>query len=119
MPQESFLKKFCHAVKGVFGGDRIYTLDEMSRMFGPAETLGAPEDVRLAMDSALEAGGVYTLLQHACELGQMPVTQFLGYGTLQALSQNGLIRACIETVADDISRSRRKRSSRTTRSSLK
>lgn len=101
---ESFLKKFCNAVRGAMGGERIYTIDEISKRFGPAETLGAPEEVRVAMDSMLEANGVYTLIQHACQLGQVPLTQFVGYGVLQSLTQNGLIRACIETVADDMTR---------------
>lgn len=45
------------------------------------------------------------LLSHSLELGQMPTTaSFLGYPALQDIAQNGLIRACIETVADDMTR---------------
>lgn len=70
----------------------------------PAETLGKPsQDAIMANDAACnEARG---LLSHALEMGQMPTTaSFLGYPALQDISQNGLIRACIETVADDMTR---------------
>lgn len=70
----------------------------------PAETLGKPaQDVEMANDEACyEAWG---LLSHSLELGQMPTTvSFMGYPALQDISQNGLIRACIETVADDMTR---------------
>ena len=45
-----------------------------------------------------------TLTEHSLELGQYPITSFIGYGALQQISQNGMIRACISTVADDITR---------------
>lgn len=80
------------------------TPDEIRAFYGPARTLGASEETRLAMDSQLEADGVYTLLQHTLQLGQAAAPQFLGYGALQNISQNGLIRACVETVADDMTR---------------
>lgn len=83
---------------------RVLTLDEVREMYQPPHTLGASEDVRLAMDGALADGGVYSLLQHTLELGQGILPQFLGYGVLQNIAQNGLIRACIGTVADDMTR---------------
>lgn len=70
----------------------------------PAVTLGMPEEsVTQANDAAcLDA---WNLLAHSMELGQMPTTAtFMGYPALQDISQNGLIRACIETVADDMTR---------------
>lgn len=74
-------------------------------MFAPARTLGAPEDMRLAQDAALEAAGVYSLIQHSMELGIWSgSTQFMGYAALQQIAQHGLLRACIETVADDMTR---------------
>lgn len=88
----------------VWGQPVPLTLKEVRRRYGPPVTLGAPEDARMACDSQLEACGVYSLLQHSFMLGQMPQAQFLGYGTLQQISQNGLIRACIETTADDMTR---------------
>lgn len=80
------------------------TVDEIRRRYGPPATLGAPEDVRMACDNQLEACGVYSLLQHSYAMGQMPQAQFMGYSTLQQIAQNGLLRACIETVADDMTR---------------
>jgi len=84
----------------------IPTLNDIKALYGPAKTLGAPEGVVLAMDSALETGGAYTLLQHAFEHGQFPALgpSFMGYAALSSLTQNGLIRACIETLADDMTR---------------
>lgn len=80
------------------------TPDEVRRLYGPPRTLGASEEVRLALDSQLAEGGVYTLLQHTFQLGQAAAPQFMGYGALQTMAQNGLLRACIETVADDMTR---------------
>lgn len=68
------------------------TPDDISRLYGPAKTLGAPEDVQLAMDARLADSGVYSLLQHSLELGVGIAPQFMGYGVLQNLAQNGLIR---------------------------
>lgn len=73
-------------------------------MYGPAKTLGAPEDVQMAMDAQLAESGVYSLLQHTLEMGMGVAPQFMGYAALQNIAQNGLIRACIETVADDMTR---------------
>ena len=56
------------------------------------------------MDARLADSGVYSLLQHSLELGIGIAPQFMGYGVLQNLAQNGLIRACVETVADDMTR---------------
>lgn len=80
------------------------TPDDISRLYGPAKTLGAPEEVQLAMDARLADSGVYSLLQHSLELGVGIAPQFMGYGILQNLAQNGLIRACVETVSDDMTR---------------
>ncbi len=80
------------------------TLDEVRQLYGPPRTLGASEEERLALDSKLAEGGVYTLLQHTFQLGQAAAPQFMGYGALQNMAQNGLLRACIETVADDMTR---------------
>lgn len=63
----------------------------------------------MAMDSAFDDAGGYSAIyesfqQHATELGQFPMTSFLGYGALQQIAQQGLIRACVQTVADDMTR---------------
>ena len=93
-------------VLGFSGAGRIPTPDEVRRLFGPPATLGAPnQDVVMAMDHAMEERGVYTLLQHGFEMGMYgAASNFLGYGALQNIAQNGMIRACIETVADDMTR---------------
>lgn len=83
----------------------IPTPDEARKMFSPAITLGAPEDVRVAMDSALEDAGFYSLVQHGLDMGVYgSMANFMGYAALQNIAQNGLIRACIETVTDDMTR---------------
>lgn len=91
---------------GFSSAGRVPTLDEVRRAYGPPATLGAPnEDAVIAMDHAMEDRGVYTLLQHGFELGMYGAcSNFLGYGALQNIAQNGLIRACIDTVADDMTR---------------
>ncbi|MDE9536123.1 DUF1073 domain-containing protein [Xenorhabdus bovienii] len=60
----------------------------------------------MAMDSSLSSSGAYTLIQHAWEHGQGYALgpSFMGYAALSSLTQNGLIRACIETVVDDMTR---------------
>ena len=85
------------------------TVEKVRERFGPPVTLGASEEERLAQDEALAESGLYgaiykSLQQHAYELGQYPVTSFIGYGALQQIAQNGMIRACVQTVADDITR---------------
>ena len=72
-------------------------------------TLGTTEEVRLAQDAELADTGLYStiyksLQQHGYELGQYPTTSFIGYGALQQIAQNGMIRACVQTVSDDITR---------------
>lgn len=62
-----------------------------------AETL-VPEDVRLAMDSCLP-NSVRTMLEYDRE-----GSNFLGYPFLQSLSQNPLISAGVETVADEMTK---------------
>ena len=89
-----------------FGAGRVPTPDEVSRVWGPPATLAAPKgsERALALDSALDEAGVYSLIQHSRELGVWGVGAFMGYGALQQVAQSGIIRACIETVADDMTR---------------
>lgn len=72
-------------------------------------TLGVTDAYRKKLDKEFsETVGmdsvVGSLTQHAIEMGQFPVTSFVGYGALQQIAQNGMIRNCIKTVADDITR---------------
>lgn len=87
-------------------GDHSLSLSEVRQRYKPADSLGGTQDARLAMDSQLDADGCYSLLAHTIGNGTFPgmAANFLGYGALQSIAQNGLIRACIETVADDMTR---------------
>lgn len=85
------------------------TLDDIKRAFSLPVTLGAPREAREQLDMAFDSMGGYdaimgSLQQHAEELGEYPLTSFVGYGALQQIAQNGMIRSCIQTVADDITR---------------
>ena len=85
------------------------SVEEVKRAFSLPVTLGASEDVRKSCDLAFDSAGGYdaiyqSLNQHAFDLGQFPVTSFIGYGALQQIAQNGMIRACVQTVADDVTR---------------
>lgn len=82
---------------------------DVRKRFALPVTLGATEEQRLAMDEQLADSGLYgaifrSLQQHGAEMGQLPMTAFVGYGTLQQIAQNGMVRACVQTVADDITR---------------
>lgn len=85
--------------------ERYFTEAEIRELYGPPRTLGkGAEERRLAMDSALQDSGVYSLLQHAIASGALPYGSFMGYGALQLIAQNGLVRACVSTVSDDMTR---------------
>ena len=103
MPKFSFSTALLDALK--WRKNPVPSLDDVRRMYAPPVTLGAPEQARVAMDAAFDAAGGYTLLQHSLAIGQFgSMASFLGYGALQNIAQNGLIRACIETVVDDMTR---------------
>lgn len=85
------------------------TEEKVRERFALPVTLGTTEEVRLAQDAELADTGLYStiyksLQQHGYELGQYPTTSFIGYGALQQIAQNGMIRACVQTVSDDITR---------------
>lgn len=70
-------------------------------------TLGCSKEARVAMDSnfkGIAEDSVDSLVSHAVDMGQFPYTTFIGYGALQQVAQNGMIRNCIKTVADDVTR---------------
>jgi len=71
------------------------TIEDVRQRYAPPRTLGCKEEVRLALDSALADTGVYSLLQHTLQMGMGVFPQFMGYGALQNIAQNGLVRACI------------------------
>lgn len=82
---------------------RYADVHEVRRLFAPPATMGNPEHPDLAFD---DAGGYDALFQslseHSAELGQLPASGFLGYGMLQQIAQNGMIRAAIQTIVDDM-----------------
>lgn len=88
---------------------RTPSLEEVRALFALPVTHGAPEDERKKLDMAFDAAGGFaqihsSLSQHLSDLGQMPMASFLGYGALQNLAQDPLIRECVQTVADDLTR---------------
>ncbi len=88
---------------------RQYSNEEVRRLMGLPETIGAPAESKEQFDLAFDAIGGFGAMQnslnsHTHALGQMPVTSFMGYGALQAIAQNGMIRACVQTVADDVTK---------------
>lgn len=88
---------------------RHYSIDDVQKLWGLPDTMGAPDDAKEQLRLAFDAFGGFNAVQnslnaHTHELGQMPVTSFMGYGALQAIAQNGMIRACIQTVADDVTK---------------
>lgn len=83
------------------------TPGDVRRMFAPCETNGfhGCKDVREAQDTALDAAGVYDLLAHTlCSGYYQSLPQFLGYGVLSNLMQDGLIRSGVEMRADEMTR---------------
>lgn len=84
---------------------RALTYAEVQKRFGPCDSLGwgEHENIKAAQDSAL--CGAYSLLQHTLNSGLLEtVPQFVGYGLLSNLTQNGLIRAGVEMRADEMTR---------------
>lgn len=88
-------------------GAGVLTPGAIRAMFQPCETLGfrGVEDVRMAQDAALDSAGVYGLLHHTlCNGLQAYASQFIGYGVLSNLTQDGLIRSGVEMRADEMTR---------------
>ena len=88
----------------------LKSLEDVKKAFSlPINASGITKEQRMAMDSAFDFSGGYSaifgsLTQHGFDMGQYPLTSFIGYGVLQQIAQQGLIRACIQTVADDMTR---------------
>ncbi|WP_406020198.1 anti-CBASS protein Acb1 family protein [Succinivibrio sp.] len=88
----------------------LNSLKEVKEAFSlPVTMSGLNQEQRnnlnMAFDSAGGFNAIYeSLTQHAYDLGQYPITSFVGYGVLQQIAQQGLIRACVQTIADDLSR---------------
>ena len=87
----------------------VPSIEEVRARYSLPVTMGAPESVREQLNLAFDNVGGFaqiqsSLIQHLTDLGQMPMASFLGYGALQNLAQEPLIRACVQTVADDLTR---------------
>ena len=82
------------------------SVDDVRKKFGLPVTQGMDKDTRLGMDKNNVAFDTMfqSLTQHAIQEGQYPMSGFVGYAVLQQIAQNGMIRTCIQTVADDITR---------------
>ena len=86
-----------------------YTMEEVKELFSLPQTMGAPQGVREQFNLAFDAAGGFTgvfntLNSHTHDLGQAQFNAFMGYGALMNVAQNGMIRACVQTVADDITK---------------
>lgn len=87
-----------------------WTLERVKHDFAlPVTMSGLKKEDRLAFDAAFDSAGGFdciyqSLAEHAFSMGQYPLTSFIGYGALQQIAQQGMIRACIQTVADDCTR---------------
>lgn len=97
------LKRSVYALKGA------PSKADVKKLFALPATLGTTPKVRAALDSTFSKAVGFdsmltTLTDHASRMGQFPVTSFVGYGALQQIAQNGMVRNCIKTVADDVTR---------------
>lgn len=87
------------------GWQDVHSLPRLQKAAAPEDVYAKPVTLGTANDSAMaNAMMMESLADHASDLGQYPMTSFVGYGVLEQIAQNGLIRACISTTADDMSR---------------
>ena len=84
---------------------RIRNAKDCRRHFGIPASLGLPKNERDKLNEGFAWDTLYeSLTEHAIQEGQYPLSSFIGYGVLQQIAQNGMIRTCIQTVADDLTR---------------
>lgn len=85
---------------------KSYTsVEDLRKNFGLPVSLGSNKKQRDDFDKGFAFDAMFdSLTQHAISEGQFPMSGFVGYAVLQQISQNGMIRTCIQTVADDITR---------------
>lgn len=97
--KQNLLKVSWKALKGLVNKDVNKTI---RNAYGVPLT-NAGEDVKLAMDNALEASGHFNAIRKVVASGGIDAyPQFLGYSYLSGLQQNGFIRAGVEGLADDM-----------------
>lgn len=80
----------------------LLTLEEIQQRYGRPQTLGNPnEDTVMALDEAIRPS--IGLLHHSISMmGNDAFPQFLGYGYLTMLAQDGLIRAGVSMIAKEM-----------------
>lgn len=80
----------------------LLTLDEIQQRYGRPQTFGNPdEDTVMALDEAIRP--TMGLLHHSISvMGNDAFPQFLGYGYLTMLAQDGLIRAGVSMIAKEM-----------------
>ena len=89
----------------VNSGAAIPTYQELRRMYAPPATLGrASAEVKAAMDAAFEADVMPMITSAYSILGAAAMPRFIGYPALVGLSQNGLMRAAFDMIADEMTR---------------
>lgn len=94
--------KALNLINPVEGMPRVPTLADIKTMYGAPATLSEVDaNTKKANDAAI--GQCHSLLHHAISImGMSAYPQFLGYGYLTGLAQNGLIRAGCEMIADEM-----------------
>ncbi|OUO94796.1 DUF1073 domain-containing protein [Cloacibacillus sp. An23] len=101
------MKIAAEALSSRGAGAGVLTPGAIRAMFQPCETLGfrGADNARIAQGAALDSAGVYNLLQHTLCNGMLAyASQFVGYGVLSNLTQDGLIRSGVEMRADEMTR---------------
>ena len=97
--KQNLLKVSWQVVQNLLNRDENRSI---RRQYGVPLT-NAGEDVKVAMDAALETSGHFTTIRNAVASGGIDAyPQFLGYAYLSGLQQNGFIRAGVEGLADDM-----------------
>ena len=97
--KQNLLKVSWQVVQNLLNRDENRSI---RRQYGVPLT-NAGEDVKAAMDAALETSGHFTTIRNAVASGGIDAyPQFLGYAYLSGLQQNGFIRAGVEGLADDM-----------------
>lgn len=97
--KQNLLKVSWQALKGLVDRDVNKTI---RNAYGVPLT-NAGEDIKLAMDNALEASGHFNAIRKVVASGGIDAyPQFLGYSYLSGLQQNGFIRAGVEGLADEM-----------------
>lgn len=85
--------------------ERKLTTEQVRDRFKPAVTAtNKDKGDYIAQDATLQDSGVYDLLSSGLLGCECSMPYFLGYGQLAALSQDGLIRAGVSAIADEMTR---------------